>query len=623
MIPPNSRGVPTGLSWTLPWVAARLSGLLRTVLLTLILCVFTCRLPGGTAQAQDQLNQEVVVTASAYPVPFGNLSRTVKVITRDEIQRLPIRTIADVLRLASSVDLRARAPFGIQTDLSIRGANFSQVVVLLDGLRINDSQTAHHNADFPVPLDMVERIEILFGPGSSLYGADAFGGAINVITRKKEAGSIGRLAVGEHGLVDGAFTTSAVAGKLTETISASAARSSGFAFDRDFRTLGISSRTTFGKESSVLFSHVNKEFGAAGFYGNAPSREWTNQTWVSLDQPLYSRDRHRAAFQAFYRTHGDHFLWDVQRPGFFENRHRTHAAGAKARLGWTVSDNWSITVGADAGTDWIDSSNLGRHAFGCLSGFGEVQITLGKSATLYPGLRVDHYTNFGSTANPSLSGSWWVSSNVRLRSAAGRAFRVPSFTELYYVDPNHQAFARLRPEKSWTAELAADLAINSACLASLTVFSRWDQDLIDWTRARSEDKWTTSNIRRLDTRGIELGWEYRFAPSTTIETHYTYLSSQPGVITYLSKYAMDYARHSWTTAASVPLPFAFRYGQRTDFRRRHDGREYWILDGRVSREFRGWTWHVGCDNFLDSHYQEVLGVDMPGRWCHTGIEVRR
>ena len=209
-----------------------------------------------------------------------------------------------------------------------------------------------------------------------------------------------------------------------------------------------------------------------------------------------------------------------------------------------------------------------------------------------------------------------------MRSAAGRAFRIPSFTELYYRDPNHEADAGLGPEKSWTAEVAADVPINSACLATLGFFSRWDRDLIDWTRLRVEEKWTTSNIRRLDTRGVEVGWEYKLPSGAMLETQYTYLSSQPGAISFLSKYALDYARHSWIASGSVPLPFTFHYAQRTDYRRRHDGRSYWILDGRLTREFASWTWHVGCDNLLGSRYQEVLGVDMPGRWCETGIAVR-
>src|SRR5687767_10500566 len=128
--------------------------------------------------------QTVVVTAAATPVELGSITRTMTIITRDQIDALPAHTIADVLRLTASVDVRARGERGVQTDFAIRGANFGQMLVLVNGVRLNDAQSGHHNGDIPVPLDAVERIEVLHGPGSSLFGADAFGGTINVITRK-------------------------------------------------------------------------------------------------------------------------------------------------------------------------------------------------------------------------------------------------------------------------------------------------------------------------------------------------------------------------------------------------------------------------------------------------------
>ena len=109
-----------------------------------------------------------------------------------------------------------------------------------------------------------------------------------------------------------------------------------------------------------------------------------------------------------------------------------------------------------------------------------------------------------------------------------------------------------------------------------------------------------------------VGWEYKFASGTMLETQYTYLASQPGAISFLSKYAFDYARHSWIASGSVPLPLTFRYAQSTDYRRRHDGRSYWILDGRLTREFASWTWHVGCDNSLAPGIRRCWASICPG-----------
>jgi iron complex outermembrane receptor protein len=156
-----------------------------------------------TAGAQGPYRQDVVVTAAATPVELGTVTRTLTVITRDQIARLPVHSIADVLRLTASVDVRARGTRGVQTDFAIRGANFGQMLVLVDGVRLNDAQSGHHNGDIPVPLDAGERIEVLHGPGSSIFGADAFGGTINVITRKEASPASGVVQAGSFGLVAG------------------------------------------------------------------------------------------------------------------------------------------------------------------------------------------------------------------------------------------------------------------------------------------------------------------------------------------------------------------------------------------------------------------------------------
>src|SRR5688572_24259664 len=134
------------------------------------ICMLTTvlALPAGAAAAQGPFRQDVVVTAAATPVELGTVTRTLTVITRDQIARLPVHSIADVLRLTSAIDVRARGERGVQTDFAVRGANFGQMLVLVDGVRLNDAQSGHHNGDIPVPLSAVERIEILHGPGSSL-----------------------------------------------------------------------------------------------------------------------------------------------------------------------------------------------------------------------------------------------------------------------------------------------------------------------------------------------------------------------------------------------------------------------------------------------------------------------
>jgi outer membrane cobalamin receptor len=558
--------------------------------------------------------ERVVVTASAYPVPFENLSRSVTVFTRDDIERMPVRSIVDVLAHVASVDIRSRAPFGMQADLSIRGSAFSQVLVLIDGVRINDSQTAHHNADFPIQLQDIDRIEVLRGPGSSIYGADALGGIINIITRRSVENPLFSISAGQHGFAEGTFGLGFQKGGFEQSFSATANRSSGFQYDRDFRNISFSSRTRVGGRSDLLVSHVNKAFGANGFYGPSPSKEWTNQTLVSFELRSNGRSDANTIFHGYYRTHGDRFLYDIREPMLFESNHRTHAIGAMAKTRFTLAHTISLSLGGEAGGDWIASSNLGHHSFARTSLFGEVQWTPRGTVSIYPGLRIDYYSNFGASASPSLGASWWIRPRIRIRSSVGHAFRIPTFTELFYRDPNHEASSSLEPESAWSADIGTDFIPAKNWLGSLTFFARREQNVIDWIRQSDAETWRTANIRELRTSGAEIGLERSFGSQTRLEANYSRMSVDAGNIDYLSKYVLDYARDSVSTSAYFPLPFAFNYRQTLSYRRRSDGRSYWLLDGRLECRFRRFTAALEFTNLFNTRYQEVLGVDMPGRW---------
>ena len=125
--------------------------------------------------------ETVIVTGTFAPIPLAEANRAVLSLNTREHDLL-YNSFADYLQLDPSIDLRQRATDGVQADLSIRGSSFGQSLVLLNGLRINDAQSGHHNLDLPVPLETLSRIEVLHGAGSTLYGTDAMGGAVNFIT---------------------------------------------------------------------------------------------------------------------------------------------------------------------------------------------------------------------------------------------------------------------------------------------------------------------------------------------------------------------------------------------------------------------------------------------------------
>ena len=233
----------------------------------------------------------------------------------------------------------------------------------------------------------------------------------------------------------------------------------------------MSARTGIAEHTLFSFSHVNKEFGAHGFYGPSPSKEWTNQTLVAFENRHSGRLVGKTVVRGYYRTHGDRFLYDIRSPGLFESNHRTHAVGVSAKTQHRATARRPDHVGRRSWgrLDFLEHSWT-DHAFSRTSLFGELQWIFSKTLTVYPGLRFDYYSNFGASASPSLSGSWWVTAAHSAAVVRGRAFRIPSFTELYYRDPNHEANSSLKPESSWSAEVGTDFMPAKNWLGSLTVF---------------------------------------------------------------------------------------------------------------------------------------------------------
>jgi iron complex outermembrane receptor protein len=204
----------------------------------------------------------------------------------------------------------------------------------------------------------------------------------------------------------------------------------------------------------------------------------------------------------------------------------------------------------------------------------------------------------------------------------GHAFRIPSFTELYYRDPNNEASSGLKPETAWSADIGAEYIPADNWLGTITAFTGRERNVIDWIRSSAFEKWRTSNIRKLRRAGFELSLERSFSSKTRLAARYTYISTNADSIDYISKYVLDYARHSWSASASVALPFEIGYKQTLSYRRRSDGRSYWLLDGCLEKRFYGFIAGLDFKNLLDTQYQEIRGVDMPGRWFVVSLRTR-
>ena len=426
--------------------------------------------------AQD-FRQTVVVTAAARPVELGSVTRTMTVITRQQIEALPVHSIADVLRLASSIDVRARGERGVQTDFALRGATFGQMLMLVDGVRLNDAQSGHHNGDIPVPLDagrahrdpLRPRVVAVWRRCGRRHGQHRHPAATRASRAAFEGGSFGLAAGrGQAGLARG--DAARVAGGVSFD------RSTASCTTATTRPPSLRSRTSLGGGPGLSVSYLWKEFGANNFYGgNAPSREWTNQTLIAVDHSFGERQVAGASMarRRIARTAID-FVFNQLNPALSDNRHRTHAVLVSASGSRPVADRGSLTLGLEGGGDWIRSTNLGDHDDGShqrirrMAAAGRCR-TAARDAASRRSLR-----RVRDVVEP-FARRRLVGRRPRCASAhrSRRAFRVPTFTERYYSDPGEPGARRGRPGNSrGPRKRGVDIVMGGGWLLQTSVFAR-------------------------------------------------------------------------------------------------------------------------------------------------------
>src|SRR6056300_1805471 len=185
---------------------------------------------------KTQQLSEVVISSSRIEIPLKESSRTIQIISSEQLKSSGVITAVEALQFVSGIDIRQRGVTGMQADLYIRGGNFDQTLLLIDGIKLDDAQTGHNTLNFLPPLEMVERIEIVKGPAARIFGQNAFTGAINIVT-KQDVSKGGKLAVhsGSFGQLHGEITLQNGSEKGSYSAHFSRNTSDGYRYNTDFK----------------------------------------------------------------------------------------------------------------------------------------------------------------------------------------------------------------------------------------------------------------------------------------------------------------------------------------------------------------------------------------------------
>jgi iron complex outermembrane receptor protein len=590
----------------------------------------------STATTSPKPDETVVVTGTFEPLPLSELQRSVMSI---DVQQAPLLFPSDVdyLRLDPSVDLRERAPGGVQADLSIRGSTFGQTLVLIDGLRVNDAQTGHHNLDLPIPLDSIARIEVLHGAGSTFYGADAMGGAVNFITAPAAATEFRlRAGAGNFGYNEEHAVASYATKQWSESITGDRSLSTGFMADRDYRSAAVSSETHFLTglgNTTLLVATADRPFGANQFYGPFDSFERTKGWFAAITQDLGTQ----TVFDFGYRRHTDEFVLLRDDPSVYENNHVTESWQAGLRRHDDLSQNVVLSYGAEGFRDQIDSNNLGHHGRNRGAIYAAADFRALNRFAFTVGAREETYNGARGQFSPSASAAYFVSSKFKLRGAVSRAFRIPTYTDLYYSDPANVGNPNLLPESAWSYEGGIDWNSGGRLSLTATGFRRNERNGIDYVKCPpgslfengtcvsspgASDLWHAYNIDNLHFTGVETLIRYRLNDRQEFDLGYSGLyGAQQALNGLISQYVFNYPTHNAYAGWQGSLGYGILARTRIGVVQRYQRDAYPLWDFSIARESGRVRPYLQLANLSDTSYQEIEGVAMPGRAIIAGLEV--
>jgi iron complex outermembrane receptor protein len=287
-----------------------------------------------------------------------------------------------------------------------------------------------------------------------------------------------------------------------------------------------------------------------------------------------------------------------------------------------VASNVRLHYGGEGYRDSIDSTNLGSHVRNRGAGYLALDVRAVRRYSLTAGAREEFYGSGERQFSPSLSFGAWLSPRLKLRASASRAFRLPSFTDLYYHDPANLGSPDLRPESAWSYEAGVVWNAGRQLSGEATVFHRRETDGIDYVRRSSDDIWRAANIQQLRFTGVEASAGALLGGSHRIELRYTGLrGAQAGLGGVFSRYVFNYPSHagvaSWQASVRGEVVARARLG----VVQRRAREPYALIDLYAARGRGRLRPFFQLTNLSGTRYEEIFGVPMPGRAVFGGLEV--
>ena len=626
--------------------------------------------------AQDSLQlDQVIVTATRIPTASYKTGRSISIITADELRDLPVTTVDEMLRYLPGINLNSRNDFGVQSDIGIRGSTFSQVLILVDNVRVNDPLTAHFNNNIPVPLSEIAQVEIIRGPAAASYGSDAVGGIIHIKTRTfvsaemdKSVSTRGNVGIGKHNLnrtdldvnlqknkwhFSTAYKANIADGETYVNPNFLAGNDPDSLYQNffDLRTISAAVAGRLGDGWSVYgrVGYDYRDFNAKYFYtrsGFDESEETVKSLWTQ-GAIRYQKNRHEVSLTGGYKTTNDLFVFN---PLFSPNEHDTKQIFTNLQHIVHINDKINLASGVQLIDKKINSTDRGDHQNLAVGIYSVLSYALSENWQTHVSLRAEHDENFGWEILPQASLSYRQNGFV-FRTSYGRSVRAADFTERFIssqipsLSPGRNVGnPDLQAERSHSFDLGGEYYFNKNGLFSLTGFYRKSSNLIDYSLRNSAtidnvknlqedaDYFYADNLSGSSVIGLEGLVKYRVNWNNKIDLNtqlaYTWLKTKAET-GELSKYIANHPTHQLGLTLDFTA-YDFQITSATSISTRQDELVA-SIEGSIPKDYlithlkfgynlsHSFTPYVEIRNLTNTNYQEILGANLPRRWWNVGV----
>lgn len=588
--------------------------------LSFTLIFFYFSISNAQIVSEEQKLDSILITSNRIELPFKENSRSISVITANDIKTSGANNLPDLLQQVAGLDIRRRGVGGMQADLYIRGGSFDQTLLLIDGIKVEDAQTGHHTLNLALPLEVIERIEIVKGPAARVFGQNAFTGAINIVTKKVDENMVQvGLEGGSYSQINAGVTASQSYESSSIIFHASKNTSEGYRYNTDFDNQNYFLKARFESAFApveILANFQERKFGANGFYASPEARDQYEETQASLIglSTSINKDNLKLSPGIYWRRNQDEYIFIRQDPSFYRNLHQTNKIGAEINASYTST--MGITgFGIDISKVYLSSNNLGERNRFMTTAFIEHRFKfLNNSLDITPGVALNYFSDFKFHAFPGIDLGYSILQNLRLYGNVGYTYRIPTYTDLFYSDPTTIGNENLKPEEAFAQELGLKYNLKNFSL-SFAFFNRDASKLIDYVKESEDDLWQAVNIRDLNTKGFEANTNYNFkvgAFTQNLQFDYTFLQDEiKNLDIDFSRYSINSLKHNFIATLrsqfikNISHTLTYRYAERTN------GKSYSLYNASVNYNHDSFDIFIIANNIFNTKYTETNLVPMP------------